>query len=52
MNAATGFRERRLGVNCCGHVFRRERDVKLVCHHKEEWEFMCGGTDHEVAPVL
>ena len=46
MNAATGFRERRLGVICCGHVFRRERDVKLVLHHKEDWQFMCDGTDH------
>jgi hypothetical protein len=43
------FQERRLGVICCGHVFRRERNVQLVCHHKGDWQFMCGGTDHSGA---
>jgi hypothetical protein len=46
MMNATGFREPRLGVFCCGHVFRREREVKLVLHEKEDWQFMCGGADH------
>lgn len=31
---------------CCGHVFRREREVKLVLHEKGDWQSMCGGTDH------
>jgi hypothetical protein len=49
MNAPAGFKERRLGVICCGHVFRRERPAKLVCHEKGDWQFMCGGTDHSSA---
>lgn len=42
-----GFKEPRLGVFCCGHVFRREREVKLVAHDdKADWQFMCGATGH------
>jgi hypothetical protein len=49
MDMATGFKERRLGVFCCGHVFRREREVKLVGRDRGDWQFMCGGTDHSRA---
>jgi hypothetical protein len=46
MNANVKFQDRRLGVICCGHVFRREREVQFVVHRKRNWQFMCGGTDH------
>jgi hypothetical protein len=46
MDTTIGFGERRLRVFCCGHVFRQEREVKLVVHDKTDWQFMCGGTDH------
>jgi hypothetical protein len=39
------FHNRRL-VICCGHVFRREREVRLVARESDGWQFMCGGTDH------
>ena len=42
---STGFPDLRLGVFCCGHVFRRERPVRLVDHGRD-WQFLCGGVDH------
>jgi hypothetical protein len=41
---ADGFR--RLGVYCCGHIFRRERQVLLVSRDDGDWQFLCGDTDH------
>jgi|HubBroStandDraft_2_1064218.scaffolds.fasta_scaffold1050123_1 hypothetical protein len=46
MNEPKKFQDRRLGVICCGHLFRRERKVCLVGRPKGNWQFMCGGTDH------
>ncbi|MBC5765649.1 hypothetical protein H8R02_14370 [Ramlibacter sp. GTP1] len=40
------FPDRRLGVYCCGHVFRRERGVRLVSHEDGDWQFLCGDVDH------
>jgi hypothetical protein len=40
------FHNRRLGVICCGHIFRREREVRLVVRECDGWQFVCGGTDH------
>lgn len=37
----------RLGVYCCGHVFRRERPVLLVVREAGDWQFLCGGADHD-----
>jgi hypothetical protein len=45
MSDSNQFQER-LGVICCGHVFRREREVKLVVRTSDRRQFMCGGTDH------
>lgn len=42
----TRFDDRRLGVYCCGHVFRRERPVRLVGRADGDWQFVCGDTDH------
>ena len=46
MSERTKFQDRRLGVICCGHVFRRERPVQLVDRHGKYWQFLCGGIDH------
>lgn len=40
------FEDLRLGVYCCGHVFRNERAVLLVSHEERDWQFVCGGADH------
>lgn len=40
------FYDLRLGVYCCGHVFRRERAVLLVVRDGTDWQFICGGVDH------
>ena len=40
------FSSPRLGVVCCGYVFRRERSVRLVSHEEDGWQFLCGGVDH------
>jgi len=41
------FHDHRLGTFCCGHVFRRERPVKLVGRpNGNDWQFICDGTDH------
>lgn len=35
-------------VFVCQHVFRAERDVELVVHHRDgRWQFTCGKFDHE-----
>ncbi len=35
------------GVFVCGHVFRRERTVKLAIHHSDGmWQLTCGKDDH------
>jgi hypothetical protein len=46
MHKCDKFVERRLGVFCCGHVFRRERSVMLVGHQEGDWQFLCGKADH------
>jgi hypothetical protein len=46
MSNGKQFHDRRLGVICCGHVFRREREVRLVARESDGWQFMCGGADH------
>lgn len=46
MNKYKKFIDRRLGVFCCGHVFRRERLVMLVGHQDGDWQFVCGKADH------
>ena len=40
------FEDLRLGAYCCGHVFRRERPVLLVSREGGDWQFLCGGVDH------
>ena len=40
------FSDERLGVFCCGHLFRRERKAKLVARPGGDWQFVCGSTDH------
>jgi hypothetical protein len=45
-NTKVKFGDRRLGVFCCGHVFRRERRTMLVGRQDGDWQFMCGNTDH------
>ena len=42
-----GFEDRRLGVYCCGHLFRRERPALLVARDDGDWQFLCGGADHD-----
>ena len=41
------FHERMLGVFCCGHVFRHERPIRLVGRQDGDWQFLCGGADHD-----
>ena len=43
---SNGFKDLRLGVFCCGHIFRRERKVMLVGRQDGDWQFLCGKTDH------
>lgn len=45
MSDTLKFPDYRLGVFCCGHVFRRERPVRLV-YRERDWQFLCGGIDH------
>ena len=40
------FLDPRLGVYCCGHLFRRERPALLIGRQDGDWQFMCGKTDH------
>lgn len=31
----------------CGHVFRDERQIRVVAHHADGvWQLVCGGEDH------
>ena len=31
----------------CGHVFRKEREIKVVIHHDDGlWQLVCGEDDH------
>jgi hypothetical protein len=41
------FVDRRLGVYCCGHLFRRERRALLVVRDEGDWQFLCGNVDHD-----
>jgi hypothetical protein len=41
------FRDVRLGVYCCGHLFRRERPGLLIVREDGDWPFLCGATDHD-----
>lgn len=41
------FRDLRLGVYCCGHLFRRERPALLIVREDGDWQFLCGATDHD-----
>jgi hypothetical protein len=41
------FDDLRLAVYCCGHVFRRERPVRLVVRDDGDWQFLCGDVDHD-----
>lgn len=40
------FEDTRLGVYCCGHLFRHERPALLIVRDDGDWQFLCGGTDH------
>lgn len=40
------FSDPLLGVYCCGHIFRRERPIKLIVRQEGDWQFLCGGADH------
>ena len=32
----------------CDHVFKNERQVKVVIHHADGvWQLVCGGSDHK-----
>jgi hypothetical protein len=46
MNETVRFPNRRIGVICCGHVFRRKRKALLVAREGVDWQFTCGGGDH------
>lgn len=41
------FTDQRLGVYCCGHLFRGERPALLVVREEEDWQFLCGNVDHD-----
>ena|SRR5215469_8346863 len=49
MNQTVRFPNRKIGVICCCHVFRRERKVLFVDREGGDWQFLCGGTDHNGA---
>lgn len=38
--------ETNLGVFVCPHVFRNVRPVLLVVHEDNEWQCLCGFSDH------
>ena len=40
-----------VGVLVCGHVFRRESPVLLVCRTGDDWQFLCGA-DHDDIPKV
>jgi len=37
-----------LGVFVCPHVFDNTRPILYVCRADGDWQFPCGGTDHNV----
>jgi hypothetical protein len=41
------FQDERMGVYCCGHLFRHERPVLLVVREDGDWQFLCGNVDHD-----
>lgn len=40
------FKDCRMGVYCCGHLFRGERPALLVVREGDDWQFLCRGVDH------
>ena len=36
-----------LGVYVCPHVFENTRPILYVCRADGDWQFLCGGTDHD-----
>jgi hypothetical protein len=41
------FTDKRMGVYCCRHLFRRERSALLVDREDGDWQFLCGNADHD-----
>lgn len=40
------FKDPKLAVIVCSHVFKLEREILFVSHEGGDWQFMCGQTDH------
>lgn len=40
------FVDDHLMVFCCEHVFRGQRPVLYVCREDDDWQFLCGQSDH------
>ena len=36
-----------LGVYVCPHVFEDTRPILYVCRADGDWQFLCGGDDHD-----
>jgi hypothetical protein len=36
-----------LGVIVCPHVFENTRPILYVCRAEGDWQFLCGGFDHD-----
>lgn len=36
-----------LGVYVCSHVFEDKRPVLYACRTDGDWQFLCGGVDHD-----
>ncbi len=36
-----------LGVIVCPHVFENTRPILYVCRSGSDWQFLCGGDDHD-----
>jgi hypothetical protein len=45
MSDTPSFKDPRLAVYCCGHLFRRERKARLVGRPDDDWQFLCGEDD-------
>jgi len=41
------FKNPKLAVFICSHIFKESRAIKLVSHDGGDWQFMCGELDHE-----
>ena len=41
-----------LGVYVCPHVFEDTRPILYACRADGDWQFLCGGDDHEENPHL